>query len=333
MSMHVETDDWKAFELVTEALTYIDTYKWSKENERLELAQSCLSKAIDRDPDYLRAVYLSAMVDDLRGKANDAIPQFEKVLQANPPFIEEVRYNLAVAKYHRYSWKYLDEAIELFKQVLKNTKNDPALNLLAGAGLAQTYAMRMIPKLPPEADTDVVETYHTLSEDQYNSVKDDLEKLNITDKEVLNEIRWSIHNARGMSCMYYTDYFETRPKKLDILTDGLGALVKADGHSPRNWANYCDLGSIHMRVGHWTESDKDFEEALRYLGIVVDELRPNYGFALYEIGRTYRLMGKFEEALKYLEESEAIPSEYRDVGDQRIWLEKGRASAGSKDYP
>lgn len=333
MSMHVDTNDWKAFELVTQALTYIDTYKWSKENERLELAQSCLSKAMKRDPDYLRALYLSAMVDDLRGKANDAIPQFEKVLQANPPFIEEVRYNLAVAKYHRYSWNYLDEAVELFKQVLKNTKNDPALNLLAGAGLAQTYAMRMIPKLPPEADTDAVEKYHTLSGDQYNRVDDDLDRVSIADEEVLNEIRWSINNARGMSCMYYTDYFETVPKKIDRLKEGLSALVTADKYSPRNWGNYCDLGSVHMRLGHWAESDQDFEEALRYLGIVVDELRPNYGFALYETGRTYRLMGKFEEALKYLEESEAIPYEYRDVGDPRIGLEKGRASAGSKDYP
>lgn len=333
MSMHIETSDWKAFSLVTEALTYIDTYRRSKELERLESAQSCLSKAIDRDPKYLRAVYLSAMVNDLSGRANDAIPQFEKVLNENPPFIEEVRYNLAVAKYHRYSWSYLDEAAELFKQVLKNTRSDPSLNLLAAAGLAQTYAMRMIPKLPSKADVGTIEKYYLLSEEHYRLVEEALEKATINDEEVLSEIRWSVHNARGMSFMYYTDYFEEKEKKITLLKEGLSELHTADKYSPKNWANYCDIGSTHMRLGHWGDSASDFEKALRYLLSVVDELRPNYGFALYEIGRTYRLMGEFNEALKFLKKAEEIPYEYRDVGEPRLELEKGWASTSCKDYP
>src|SRR5205085_3889172 len=100
-----------------------------------------------------------------------------------------------------------------------------------------------------------------------------------------------------------------------------------------NWANYCDLGSTHMRLGHWRGTVTDFNKALDYLRTVVNELRPNYGFALYEIGRTYRLMGKFAEALEYLSKAEEIPYEYRDVGDPRIDLEKKRAGDSSKVYP
>jgi tetratricopeptide (TPR) repeat protein len=333
MSMHIETNDWKAFALVTEALTYIDRYKRSKELERLKLAEDSLSKAMERDPNYLRALYLSAMVNDLTGKANDAIPQFEKVLGEKPPFVEEVRYNLAVAKYHRYSWSYLDDAAELFKKVIENTKNDPSLNLLAGAGLAQTYAMRMIPKLPSEADESEIKRYYGLSGEQYRFVTETLENTTIEDEEILNEIRWSVHNARGMSLMYYTDYFEEKDEKVRLLKEGLGELLKADKHSPRNWANYCDLASTRMRLGHWGESARDFEGALNYLRTVIDELRPHYGFALYEMGRAYRLMGRFGKALEYLKEAEEIPYEYRDVGDKRIELEKGRALASNKDYP
>jgi tetratricopeptide (TPR) repeat protein len=333
MNMHVDTDDWNAFELVTKALTYLDTYKWSKENERLELAHACLSEAVQRDPGYLRAIYLNAMIDDLRGKANDAIPRFERVLEADPPFIEEVRYNLAVANYHRYSWPYLDKAVELFKQVLNNTEKETSLYLLAGAGLAQTYAMRMIPRLPTEADIDLIAEYYALAKGQYQSVMEQLDSVIVEDENILNEITWSIHNARGMSIMYYTDYFETIPDKINLLKKGLKALLKADEHSQRNWANYCDLGSVHMRLGHWSQSEKYFDKALGYLGDVIDELRPNYGFALYEIGRTRRLMGQFNEARTYLEKSEAIPYEYRDVGKSRLDLEKERASASSTDYP
>lgn len=333
MSMHIDTNDWKAFSLVTEALTFIDSYRQSKELERLESAQTCLSEAIHRDPKYLRAVYLRAMVDDLNGRAKDAIPRFEKVLRENPPFIEEVRYNLAVANYHRYGWKYLDKAAELFNQVLKNTGNDPALNLLAGAGLAQTYAMRMIPKLPSEADPSTIKEYYRLSDAHYRLVNEAIENATIKDTEVLNEIRWSFHNARGMSLMYYTDYFEDSKKKIALLEEGLGELQKADKYSPRNWANYCDLGSTYMRLGHWRHSTPDFDKGLRYLSAVADELRPNYGFALYEIGRAYRLMGEFGKALTYLEQAQMIPVEYRDVGDPRIELEKGRAHSSSRDYP
>ena len=63
------------------------------------------------------------------------------------------------------------------------------------------------------------------------------------------------------------------------------------------------------------------------------ELRPNYGFALYEIGRTYRLMGEFAKAITHLEQAQSIPVEYRDVGDPRIDLEKSRARDSSRDYP
>src|SRR5437870_6900765 len=122
MDMHIETRNRKAFKFVTEALTDIDHYKSSKDKAKLESAKSKLEQAKWEDPLYLRAFYYSAMVKDLIGQAKDAVDEFEKVLQQRPPFAEEARYNLGIAYYHRYSRKYLDEAVKHFKAVIENTK-------------------------------------------------------------------------------------------------------------------------------------------------------------------------------------------------------------------
>jgi tetratricopeptide (TPR) repeat protein len=70
-----------------------------------------------------------------------------------------------------------------------------------------------------------------------------------------------------------------------------------------------------------------------HLTKVVEDLRPNYGFALYELGRTYRLRGEFAKAIGYFDRVLAIPHELRDVSDRRLLIEKERAAAGTEEYP
>lgn len=332
MTMHLETDNQRASDLTADSWLDISVYRRSREQGRLEAAEAKLEQALSEDPNYLQAFYYRAMVNDLMGRPEVAIEQFEKVLQEDPPFVEDVRYNLGVALYHRYSHSNLDLAAEHFKAVITNT-TDPTLKMLARAQLAQTYAMRMIQPKPAPADLGAVERYFELSREQYAAVIQALEELPPQSDEALHDIKWEVYNGHGMSLMYYTDYFGTPEEKIQKLRMALDELIKADEHSPKNWANYCDLGSVHMRLGVWSASREEFEAALDYLGEVISSLRPNYGFALYETGRTRRLMGEFEAANESFDKALAIEYEYRNVSDNRISFEKARVASGSQEYP
>lgn len=339
MNIHLDTNNREAFELAVQALGDINLYKQSKEASRLDVASIKLQLALDIDPNFLRARYYHGIVKDLSGKAVDAIEDFETVLRENPPFLEEVRYNLAVAHYHRYNWTDLEEAIRHFESVIGATSNKP-LKLLARAGLAQAYAMRMIPQQPDNADIDSIKSYFAKTKKQYDYLLWDINipiigfivgRLKIRDEVVLSEVRWSAYNARGMSLMYYSDYIPNHRE--NNLNEALRELNEADKYSPKNWANYCDIASAHMRLGYWKQSDQHFELALKKLEEVVLLLRPGYGFALYEEGRVYRLMSNKLKALEYFDKALAVPYKYRDVSDRRVNLEKDRAERGDKSYP
>jgi tetratricopeptide (TPR) repeat protein len=299
MKMQLDTRSRQAFELVTDALRQVDSYRRSREYRSLEVAKVALNHAKRLDPAYLRAVYYNAIVSDLLGRPHEAIEDFQRVLAEKPPFAEEVRYNLAVAHYHGYDSASLEQAAEYFRRVIRDS-NQPELRLLARAVLEQTYAMRMIPKHPLEPNASQIQEQFGLCTEGYNAAMSELSSLANMDEDAGREVKWTLYNARGMSLMYHSDYFGEESEKIDEVSEALKLLEKADYFSPRNWANYCDLGSAHMRLGHWSRSAGEFEAALRYLQEVIEDLRPNYGFALYEIGRCYRLMGKFRETAAYL---------------------------------
>src|SRR5437870_1482936 len=115
MTVSLETSHPKALDALSEAIREVTAYRGEPENPgRLDIASAKIRTALEEDPGYLRAVYYDAIVDDLRGKAKEALPKYERVLTAaaeNSGFAQEVRYNLGVAYYHRYSWSWLDKAI------------------------------------------------------------------------------------------------------------------------------------------------------------------------------------------------------------------------------
>jgi len=363
--MNVETHKRKAFELVTEALTNLDHYKQSKDRKRLNKAEEQLIAALDEDPQYLRALYIKGMVSDLQGEGQKAIDEFEVVLNNEPPFADEVRYNLAVANYHRYSHEYLDKAIELFNKILKKYASDEEIDLinvdgnnlelilLTKAGISQAYAMHMIPPSPENPEKGAIQDFYDKSNQQSKIVISYLDSnKNKISSDIYKEITWTALNAQGMSRMYYVDYFgENLTEKIKMLEEAFQKLEDADKYNGKDWANTCDMGSVQMRLGYWKnalnseikkqkenhEKEKDpkwhFEEAIEKLQDVVNSLRPNYGFALYEIGRAYRIQGDFINSKIYFEKALEIDSSHRDVSNRRVEKEISRAENKDSTFP
>src|SRR5580765_821602 len=142
MSMHLETESRRAFELVASAADQIKSFQGERVLAKLEKAQDDLAQALVEDPGYVDAIYYSGMANDLAGKAEFAIPQFEQVREAKPSFLDQVEYNLGVAHYHRYNPGHLEKAIVHFNEAINATRDD-VVRALARAGLAQTYGMKV----------------------------------------------------------------------------------------------------------------------------------------------------------------------------------------------
>jgi len=117
------------------------------------------------------------------------------------------------------------------------------------------------------------------------------------------------------------------------LIEARSELERADHLNPADWAVQCDLGSTWMRLGYWRKTATDFSLARAHLTRVISDLRPDYGFALYEIGRIWRLQGNFDQATTFFDKAFAVPAEYRDVSNRRVGLEKNRAIGRDSSYP
>lgn len=385
MMMHPETTNRKAFTLFAQAQDYIRKYNELKElgapadaNQSLASAADNLNEALVEDPRYIGALYFRGVVDDLRGKAVDAVKDLERVLKAVEKFVidygkcwptvEQVKYNLAVAYYHRYGHHNLEKAAGYFQAVIAATEEsqDRRLHLLARAGLAQAYAMRMIPRLPTDGmyeqcvehlespgvreDT---EKYFELSKAQSDSALKELEGMQADPEKrseleaAADEIGWIAYNARAIALMYHTDFNGDR--RVEKLNEALDALEKAEALGPGNWSLHCNVGSANMRLGHWLqvgaetrgqapaaltpEAQAHFVAAESRLEKVVKVLLPEYGFALYELGRNCRLMRKFDEALIWLERAGKVDVAQRAVSNERLKLESTRAHLSLTDYP
>jgi len=332
--MHLETDDQKVSSLVSQAVEEIETYRDTKDTSVIRSASARLEAALVRDPEYLHALYYRGVARDLLGHARDAIPDLERVLSANPPFVNEVTYHLGVAYYHRYNRGCLEQAVEHLCAVTRGA-SDPLLVIQARVVLTQAYAMMVIQPDPRAPHLDDARRCLDLCCEQYSTVVDALNGLADFDRDLMvyREIEGTAENAKGMALMYSSDYFGVLSEKSAALYEALGHLERADRGIPNDWANFCDRGSAHMRLGHWTAEATHFRQALVLLERVVQALRPGYGFALYEIGRTHRLMGRFDDALRYLDRAIEIPYEYRDVSDRRIDIERERTAMRNTDFP
>jgi len=149
-------------------------------------------------------------------------------------------------------------------------------------------------------------------------------------------------NANGMSNMYYTDHVarevSTRGSHLKVARD---SLLTAEKHLPNDWANTCDLGSVELRLAILArdsekpnaEIETHFSAGKDYLLRVVNDLRPVYGFALYELGILHRVWRKWDKANYYQQEALNVPDKYRDADDKRVKKELERIANRDSSYP
>jgi tetratricopeptide (TPR) repeat protein len=348
--MHIDTASRQAFEQVTSAMELIERFQRSRDYSVLETADADLSAAVKADPNYLSAVYYSGIVKDLIGRAADAPPFFERIAKeiTDPDIRAEALYNLGVAYYHQYSKDKLQKAQGFFGEVIASSR-DEGLRLLAQANLAQTYAMKMHPdsgqseRLQNENTVEQVKREIRKEFDQaLENATEVLEAVKKRGRKIKKEGLWkkiqaTAHNALGMASMYYTDRLASNAGEVKkYLHLALQHLTSAKEELSSDWANTCDLASVHFRffVAEFTaDRDREFSKAKNLLELVLRELRPGYGFAYYELGRLLRCAAQFEDAIVAFNSSLAVDRRYRDVSDDRIKSEKKRAEHGDKSFP
>lgn len=306
----------------------------------LEEAEGDLNAAVEADPEFLPAVYFRGITRDLKGETDAAIADLERVVQSNPAFAE-ARFNLGVARFHKYHQEDLKEAESEFEKVLADNGLSENLRLQALASLAQTRAQLMIQRDPTRVDLDAVRA-------RLGEVLEIGRAIDtaLAGKTPDPQVGWRLENARGLGFMFASDYLDrfeaqdgTKLDRFEMLRLALKHFTTADQISPGNWAVVCNLGSVWMRGAYWQRKQlpplgsNAFQKSFDYLNRVVEGLRPKYGFALYEIGRLHRLTGRFNEALEWFEKAKAVPEAKRDVSVKTLQREIDRAEAHSDEFP
>lgn len=341
MNLRAETQNPRARVLLDLGLEAMREYQDSAGNlALLEEAEGELNAAVEADPGFLPAVYFRGITRDLKGETDAAIADLESVVKSDPTF-SEARFNLGVASFHKYHEADLKRAESEFEEVLSDPKVSHNLRLQTLASLAQTQAQLLIQrgqvdvaavKLRLEAIFRIADVIQQATED--------------TPRAADPQVQWRLENALGLGFMFASDYLETfnepqvKPlSRSDMLRSALQRFTAADRITPGNWAVICNLGSVWMRGAYWQQKaqtafgDNAFQRSFDYLYHVIRVLRPNYGFALYEIGRLHRLTGRFSEAIQWFGKAEAVPESKRDVSAGTLKREIDRAKENSDQFP
>jgi hypothetical protein len=310
-----ETMSRKAFDLYNRAKHQVARYERTLNNAELEQALSSLDAAIAADGDFFKPAHFKGIVYDLKGWHDEAITQFDSIIGKSPVSLrDEVAYNKAVAKYHRYLENFIAEAIAILEPLDKRLDEQSWLSPLVKAVLAQSYAM-MVHHSMKKQDDQFIQVYKERAD---NKAEEALKRVDGLKKQVsdtfLNQARWVANNAKGVSLMYFDDNvrdqitednYEDYSKKLK---KAIGYFDKASKYSPNNWALECNQASARMRLGHLllklgrvNEANAYFDEAESRLKNVITTLRPDYDFAIYETGRIKRFRGDGPSAVVLLQ--------------------------------
>jgi len=236
-----ETENFEAFDLVTEALEKIDSYDPKKKNlEVLHEAEGHLAKALadDLDPHYLKAQYFRGIVRFLENRPSEALSEFERMGTITPgsAFGKEVRYNIAASYSALGNW---ETAIAMFNEVLEITEpysgrkinNDSEVRLLTHTGLAFSYAGRIgevrkrifdLEKQDSkeaiasrEREEQRVEEYLKALQAQYHLARD--EAQGVSDQAIVQEseqiFRDAYNDVEGPETDRVIELVSVRPKK------------------------------------------------------------------------------------------------------------------------
>ncbi|HYJ89008.1 MAG TPA: tetratricopeptide repeat protein [Pyrinomonadaceae bacterium] len=199
------TKEYDVFELVTDALEYVDKYEKSKDKRLLKQARDRLKRTLKIDPRHFKGRYFQAMVYYLDGNTKDAIKQFNELLHEveSKPLANEISYNLAAAHSEARDWQ---QAINLFNKTINNTRHHPALNLLARAGLVKTHAeakhsgaAEYVAEIvsEPEIEAHYVEIHRILSLNPFRWLLSLIRGKKRIDKKVREKVEELIADARA----------------------------------------------------------------------------------------------------------------------------------------
>ncbi len=216
-----DTKNWGAFHLATEALRDIDRFASSsaKDPRVLEEAKAKLQGAVQQDPDFYRARYYTAVVDDMLGNSTEAVNELEDLLARNPTFKDEAEYNLAVSYYHRYHREHIEEALRLFQKVIGESA-DVVLKYMARAGLIRSFSMMVLHSIFRSDEAGASKFFDnakTESEDLLQELASD----KLVDKRTRSEITWRVLNGRGVGLMFRSDLQKESASRRQQLQEAL----------------------------------------------------------------------------------------------------------------
>jgi tetratricopeptide (TPR) repeat protein len=343
MSLNIESQSPQANAHLNLGVDELRRYQQSPENLAvLDEAEEDLNRAVKEDPAFLPAVYYRGLARDLKGETDLAISDLRRVVESNPPFESEAKFNLGVARFHKYHRADLEEAKAQFRAVLESKDVSKQLRLQTMASLAQVHAQLMIQNDPEHPN--ILEVKYNLLE----VLKTEQEITALLDSQMPEPaILWRIENSLGLGNMFASDYcpeiaFKDSQtwSRVQMIIEARARFENADRVNPCNWAILCNLGSIWMRISYWSNRGElklgsldGFERSQHFLRLVIDNIRPSYGFALYELGRLHRVNQKFVEAREWFKRSEAVPEAKRDVGPVTLEREIKRAEARNPIFP
>jgi hypothetical protein len=344
VALSLTTDSRSAFEALNEGLRAVDLYNQNHRIEDIERAGQFVDTALEIDNDFGLAIYYKGIILDLSGRPADAPPYFERILREvpDPKLAIETEFNLGVAYYHRYGHPYLMRAEAYFKDVIAKVQ-DHSLRNMARAHLAQTHAMWMRPSSTqlPDKRAEVSRQVAEHIEQHFAACQKIVGSLAKSGDDRPHFVA-TYQNASGMSHMYFTDHVAREASiRGEHLTAARVALLAAREQLPDDWANTCDLGSVELRIGvrsrdigdDFSVVERHLIEAEKHLNRVADNLRPGYGFALYELGILYRVWERWEDATTLLMRAKAVPEEYRDISDVEVGEQLSRAQEMDSSYP
>lgn len=334
-----DTKSWGAFHLATEALRDIDRFVSSsaKDLRVLEEAREKLQGAVKQDPEFNRARYYAAVVDDMLGNSTEAVRELEELLAKNPAFKDEAEYNLAVSYYHRYYREHIVAALQLFQKVIGESP-DIVLKYMARAGLVRSFSMMVLHSIGVSDESGAAEFFDR-AKTESGALLQELATDTSVDHRTKNEITWRVLNGRGVGFMFASDLQKDPKSRRRELNESLRDFREADRRSRDNWEIVCNLGSVRMRMGYTYKVEgsagnakEEFDVAKRYIRDVIDRIRPNYGFALYEMGRIYRVESEFNEARRWFDKAKMIPEKNRNVSDKTIAKQVERTNQGDSTF-
>ncbi|RNL53140.1 tetratricopeptide repeat protein [Pedobacter jejuensis] len=343
--LQAHTLNRKAFDLFNSATIKVATYYRTLDSAILDRALADLNKSIEFDPDYFQPLNYKGIVFDLKGSPSQAINEFNSIYnqKLSEGLRPEVEYNRAVANYHLYHEPNMIAAIAELSSVINNPSNNIRILALAKASLAQAYGM-MVLHAQKHGEEKVLKYFNLTVSSATEAIKFIEKHKHDFDKSFFNNAIWIAYNAEGIGLMFLDDLkldpLTGKNEKIkENLTSAVARFKKGMGYSSPNWALTCNRASANMRLGHLykkegkpEKSAEYFGKAIELLNEVINHQRPNYDFALYELGRIYRFQSDMEKAITLFERAKIAggdnPNISKEILDQNI----ERARSGHTDF-